>query len=186
MHFWERRRTAGSSIQGRLVAARTRTPSLSLPTPSIWTRNSVFMQTVFSPEVLFASRLPASASISSMKMMDSQFSCARLNRLRNEPFALANPLGRHVAAANAEQRVVALGCHRLRRVRLACSGGGPWSRMARQALRFPWCMCGKRVGKMTASCNSSLALSSPATSSQHIFSFSVTIESRRPSLSCSA
>jgi hypothetical protein len=41
----------------------------------------------------------------------------------DEPFAFANPLGRHVVAADAEQRVVALGRHRLRQVRLACSAG---------------------------------------------------------------
>ncbi|KAK4119813.1 hypothetical protein N657DRAFT_580881 [Parathielavia appendiculata] len=83
MRLWKRRRTAGSSDHGRLVAARTSTPELFLPTPSICTRNSVFMRAVCSllPPGL-PSRLPQRASISLMKMMAGFFSRASSNSCR--------------------------------------------------------------------------------------------------------
>ena len=68
---------AASRVQGMLVAPRTRTPLLSLPTPCICTRNSVLMRLADSDS--FSLREPHKASTSSMKMMLGWLSRASSN-----------------------------------------------------------------------------------------------------------
>jgi hypothetical protein len=65
---------AESSSQGTLVAPNTKIPSLSNPTPCIYTRNSVFilLEVSFSPSLL----LPQSESTSSIKITEGFFSLA--------------------------------------------------------------------------------------------------------------
>lgn len=68
---------AESNSQGTLVAPKTRIPSLSLPTPCIYTRNSVLilLEVSFSPSLL----LPQSESTSSINIIAGLFSLANLN-----------------------------------------------------------------------------------------------------------
>jgi hypothetical protein len=73
-----RRLMALSSCQGMLVAPRTSTPVSSCPTPSICTRNSVLI--LREPSDSDSLRVPASESISSMKIIAGFWSRARLNR----------------------------------------------------------------------------------------------------------
>lgn len=72
-------RMAESRAQGMFVAPSTRTPSLSLPTPCIWTRNSVLMRLADSDSFSFLE--PQRASTSSMKMIDGLYSRASLNNV---------------------------------------------------------------------------------------------------------
>lgn len=72
-----RRLIATSRAQGMLVAPRTRTPCVSLPTPFIWTRNSVLIRLDASDSP--SPRVPHKESISSTKMMDGAFSRAIAN-----------------------------------------------------------------------------------------------------------
>lgn len=66
-----------SSCQGMLEAPRTKTPSVSLPTPFICTRNSVLILRDASDSP--SPRVPQSESTSSMKIMAGLFSRAILN-----------------------------------------------------------------------------------------------------------
>ena len=67
---------AESKAQGKLVAPRTNTLSFWLPTPYIYTKNSVFtlLELSFSPSLL----LPHIESISSIKIIEGAFSFANL------------------------------------------------------------------------------------------------------------
>ena len=70
---------AASKTQGMLVAPRTRIPSLSLPTPCIWTRNSVFILLADSDS--FSDLCPVKLSTSSINMMLGLCFLAISNRL---------------------------------------------------------------------------------------------------------
>ena len=70
---------AESRTQGMLVAPNTSTPSLSTPTPCIWTRNSVFILRADSDS--FSLREPHRASTSSMNIMLGLFSRANENKV---------------------------------------------------------------------------------------------------------
>eukprot|EP01139_Manchomonas_bermudensis_P020887 Amastigsp_a680174_25.p3 type:complete len:123 gc:universal Amastigsp_a680174_25:946-578(-) len=67
MRFSNRRRIAESSCHGMFVAPKTRMLSASLPTPFIWTRNSVLMRRADSDSL--SDRAPHSESTSSTKMI---------------------------------------------------------------------------------------------------------------------
>lgn len=69
---------AESRVHGIFVAPSTSTPSLSFPTPCIWTRNSVLIRRAAS--LSFSLLEPHRESISSMKMMEGLCSLARLKR----------------------------------------------------------------------------------------------------------
>lgn len=148
-------------------------PSVLLPHPSIWTRNSVLMRRddSFSPSVL----LPHSESTSSMKMRDGFFSRAISKRFltrrsdspchlltRSEEDTEKNVLSHSVAQAFARKDLPV--------------PGGPYKRMPFHGLRAPVNNCGNLIGKMMASLSASLALSRPATSSHLTLGFSVTME----------
>merc|ERR1712164_196434 len=69
---------AGSSSQGTFVAPRTNIPSCVLPTPCIWTKNSVLI--LRADSLSPSPRALHKESISSMKMIDGFFSRAKSNR----------------------------------------------------------------------------------------------------------
>lgn len=71
---------AESSTHGMLVAAKTKIPCWSLPTPCIWMRNSVLILLADSDS--FSERVEQSESISSMKTIDGLCWRANSNKLR--------------------------------------------------------------------------------------------------------
>lgn len=166
-------RIAESSCQGRLVAPSTRMPSMSLPTPSICTRNSVLtlLDASFSPSPL----APQSESISSIKtiegLLDLAISKRDLTKRSDSPchFEIRSD------AATLKKVASASAAHTLARNDLPVPGG-PYIRMPRQGL-IPLSsnILGNFTGRITASLSAALAPSSPATSSQWKLGFSLTI-----------
>mmetsp|Transcript_13118 Transcript_13118/g.32402 ORF Transcript_13118/g.32402 Transcript_13118/m.32402 type:complete len:261 (-) Transcript_13118:190-972(-) len=172
MRFSKRRRTALSSCHGMLVAASTSTPSWSLPTPFICTRNSVFTRRALS--LSCSLRAEHSESISSIKMMLGLFSRAISNSCRTSFSLSPSHLEMRSAddtAKNVESASVATA---LARYDLPVPGG-PYNRMPFHGLRLPWNSCGNLMGKITASLSDSLAWCRPATSSHFTFGFSRTM-----------
>ena len=68
IRFSNRRLMALSSAHGMLVAPRTKTPVSSLPTPFIWTRNSVLIRREASDSP--SPRVPHRESTSSIKIIE--------------------------------------------------------------------------------------------------------------------
>eukprot|EP00659_Diplonema_papillatum_P016587 gene16586-biopygen16724 len=99
----KRRRIALSSCHGKFVAASTRTPESSLPTPCIWTKNSVF--TRWADSLSFDPRAEQSESISSTKMIAGLFSRASRKRLRTS-FSLSPTHFDMMSAEETEKKVV--------------------------------------------------------------------------------
>ncbi len=131
---WNRLRIAASSCQGMLVAPSMRTPLESRPTPSIWTRSSVFIlrEASDSPSPLG----PQRASTSSMKMIEGLFSRAMLKscftsldraceicfittmlRTMISPFTLSHPFRNQITTAHTEECAICLRSNSFRQVR---------------------------------------------------------------------
>jgi hypothetical protein len=72
---------AGSSYHGRFVAPKTRIPWSSLPTPCIWTKNSVLTLLEASFPYPPYDLLPHIESTSSINIIDGFLSLAILNRV---------------------------------------------------------------------------------------------------------
>lgn len=163
---------AGSSSHGVLVAPKTRIPLLLLPTPCIWTRNSVLilLEVSFSPSFLD----PQRESISSMKIIAWSCSLAIVNNyftsFSDSPSHLEtkseDEIEKKVASASVAQA--------LARNDLPVPGG-PYRRIPVQGVRSSVKSCGNLIGKITASCRLALAVSNPQTSLHLTFGFSVTI-----------
>mmetsp|Transcript_126276 Transcript_126276/g.188443 ORF Transcript_126276/g.188443 Transcript_126276/m.188443 type:complete len:253 (-) Transcript_126276:90-848(-) len=172
MRFSNRRRMAASMFQGKLVAARTSTPSCELPTPCICTRNSVLIRRALS--LSLSDRALHNESISSRKMMAGLLSLANSNIPRTS-FSLS-PRYFETRSEEAIERK-----HESASVATALARydlpvpGGPYKRIPLHGLRLPVKSWGNRMGRITASLRDSFATSSPATSSQWTFGFSLTI-----------
>lgn len=164
---------AVSKHQGILVAPRTSTLSLSLPTPCICTRNSVLTRRADSDSLSL--RDEQSESTSSMKMILGF--CARASS--NKFFTSFSDSPSHLESRSDEltEKKVEL----LASVATALAKndlpvpGGPYNKMPRHGCRFPVNKCGNLIGRMTASFSDSLAFSNPATSLHLTFGFSITI-----------
>mmetsp|Transcript_24543 Transcript_24543/g.50702 ORF Transcript_24543/g.50702 Transcript_24543/m.50702 type:complete len:214 (+) Transcript_24543:1013-1654(+) len=172
MRFSKRRRMAGSSSHGTLVAPSTNRPSIVLLTPCICTKNSVFMRRDDSDSP--SERLPHIESISSINMIacssarDSSNSV--LTSFSDSPCHLDTRSDDEIAKNLASASVATA----LARYDLPVPGG-PYRRIPFQGLRFPTKSCGNFRGRMTASLRASLAPSRPATSSHDTLGFSATI-----------
>uniref|UniRef100_A0A182IA17 Uncharacterized protein n=1 Tax=Anopheles arabiensis TaxID=7173 RepID=A0A182IA17_ANOAR len=149
MRFSNRRRIAESSIQGVLVAPSTSTPSLSLPTPCICTRNSVLMRRALS--LSLSDRAEQSESTSSMKTIDGLWARASSNKF----FTSFSDSPSHFetrSELDTEKKVELLA-----------------------SVATAFAKCGNLIGSMTASLSAVLAPSSPATSDHLTCGFSTTI-----------
>ena len=159
------RSSAGSSVSGRLVAARITTPFLpSKPSISVssWLRVCSLSSL---PPIIPLSRFLPMVSISSIKTIQGAFSCACANRSRT----LAAPAPTNIST-NSEPDIEKNGTFASPATALASSvlpvPGGPtssapfgiWAPMASY-------FCGL-CRKSTISCKASLASSSPATSAK--------------------
>ena len=158
------RSSAGSSTSGRLVAAMMMMPSFCSK-PSISTSNWLSVCSRSSlPPPRPAPRWRPTASISSMKMMQGAFffACSNMSRTRLAP----TPTN---ISTKSEPEMVKNGTlaspATARAVRVLPVPGGPTSSTPR-GMRPPsfWNFCGSRRNS-TISCRSSLASSTPATSS---------------------
>mmetsp|Transcript_34224 Transcript_34224/g.87535 ORF Transcript_34224/g.87535 Transcript_34224/m.87535 type:complete len:268 (+) Transcript_34224:622-1425(+) len=170
MRLSKRRRTAWSRLYGMLVAPSTSTRLSPLPTPCIWTRNSVLMRRAASLSPL-SPRALHSESISSMNTIEGARSRAMANSWLTS-FSLSpihlDTRSEDETLKKVESASVAMA---LARYDLPVPGG-PYSRMPDQGLRAPVKNCGNWMGRITASFSASFAPSRPATSSHLTFGFS--------------
>lgn len=138
---------AESNYHGVLVAPNTNKPSLLLPTPYIYTKNSVM--TLLDASDWFPSLLPHIESISSMNIIEGFFSLAIVNNyfmslsdsptyleMRSEELTEMNVPSHSVAHAFAKKVLPV--------------PGGPYSRIPIQGFRAPLNRSGKRIGNITA------------------------------------
>uniref|UniRef100_A0A8W7PSZ2 Uncharacterized protein n=1 Tax=Anopheles coluzzii TaxID=1518534 RepID=A0A8W7PSZ2_ANOCL len=161
MRFSNRRRIAESSIQGVLVAPSTSTPSLSLPTPCICTRNSVLMRRALS--LSLSDRAEQSESTSSMKTIDGLWARASSNRFLTS-FSDSPSHFETRSELDTEKKV-----------ELLASVATAFANIPFHGIRLPVNRCGNLIGSMTASLSAVLAPSSPATSDHLTCGFSTTI-----------
>mmetsp|Transcript_12141 Transcript_12141/g.21592 ORF Transcript_12141/g.21592 Transcript_12141/m.21592 type:complete len:261 (-) Transcript_12141:158-940(-) len=172
MRFSKRRRMAGSSSHGTLVAPSTSKPSIVLLTPCICTRNSVLMRREDSDSP--SERLPHMESISSINMIACssarESSNSVLTSFSDSPCHLDTRSDDEIAKNLASASVATA----FARYDLPVPGG-PYRRIPFHGLRLPTNNCGNFRGRITASLSASFAPSRPATSSHDILGFSVTM-----------
>lgn len=163
---------AESRAHGRLVAPSTSTPPVSLPTPCIWTINSVLtlLEDSFSPSLLD----PAKESISSIKIIEGDFSWAIWNRLLIS-FSLSPTYLLIRSLLEIEKKVELAWVAQALAKKVFPVPGGPYRRIPFQGFRIPTKISGNLEGRIMASFKAILAPSKPATSSHLTLGFSVTM-----------
>mmetsp|Transcript_63686 Transcript_63686/g.127952 ORF Transcript_63686/g.127952 Transcript_63686/m.127952 type:complete len:232 (+) Transcript_63686:139-834(+) len=172
MRFSNRRRMAGSSSHGTLVAPSTSSPSIWVDTPCICTRNSVL--TLREDSDSPSDRDPHMESISSMKMM----ACSSARASSNKFFTSFSDSPCHLLMRSLDEMAKNLASASVATAfakKLFPVPGGPYSKMPRHGRRFPTKSWGNLLGRITASFSASLAPSNPATSSHLTLGFSVTM-----------
>mmetsp|Transcript_17107 Transcript_17107/g.40805 ORF Transcript_17107/g.40805 Transcript_17107/m.40805 type:complete len:219 (+) Transcript_17107:841-1497(+) len=161
----KRRRAASSSSCGRFVAPITRIRESALvPTPSNWTKNSVFNRrdASCSPSERAVSR----ESTSSMKIMEGCRAVATANNARTS----FSPTPCHLEVrddAEMEKKVHDASVATAFASIVLPVPGGPNNSRPRGGARMPVKISGRVAGRMTISSSCAFAVSSPAILSQH-------------------